>query len=304
MDRTEVAHLQAEIGFGDSAFSINLLPPDLAPDDEAPLLDAAVRSLERRARLRPQLAVLVGHPARTAALDAYLPRLRATNGLVATIFLSPRFDPGPVPDAVPPGYDSLVVLDPERARRRLWPALDCRRSRAMLYSSERHRLLAERARVAIAAGGHVAERLHAYLTQPMKVAELFMAQRAETVPLPSLLDDVERLIDGTYGAAPIEDLDVPRLPRPLKPVSEQWNMTQYRTFSAESISRDLARQMPRAGPRTFVVRLGESELKAGVMGPHQLQGEVIHLGQRAANLRLAAQAVHTNVPPDHPEEVL
>ncbi len=53
LDRTEVAHLQAEIGFGDSAFSINLLPVDLAPEDEAPLLEAAVRSLERRALPAP-----------------------------------------------------------------------------------------------------------------------------------------------------------------------------------------------------------------------------------------------------------
>ena len=156
--------------------------------------------------LRPQLAVLVGHPARTAALDAYLPRLRAANGLVATIFLSPRFDPGPVPEVLPAGYDSLVALDPERARRRLWPALDCSRSRATLYSSERHRLLAERARVALAAGDHLAERLHAYLTQPMRVAELFVVQPAEMVPLPSLLDDVEGLLDGAWTEVPVEDL--------------------------------------------------------------------------------------------------
>ena len=45
LDRTEVAHLQAEIGFEDSAFSINLIPVDLAPEDEEPLLETAVRSL-------------------------------------------------------------------------------------------------------------------------------------------------------------------------------------------------------------------------------------------------------------------
>ncbi len=206
LDRTEVAHLQAEIGLGDSAFSINLLPANLAPDDEAPLLDAAVRSLKRRALLRPQLAVLVGHPERTAALEAYLPRLRATPGVAATIFVSPRFDPGPPPEAVPAGYDCLVVLDPERARRHLWPALDCGRSRAALYSSERHRQLAERAQVAIAAGGQLAERLHAYMTQPIRVAELFLAQRAEMVPVPSLLDDVEGLLNGTYGDVTVEEL--------------------------------------------------------------------------------------------------
>jgi DNA-directed RNA polymerase specialized sigma24 family protein len=206
LDRTEVAHLQAEIGFEDSAFSINLIPVDLAPEDEEPLLESAVRSLERRARLRPQLAVLVGHPERTAALEAYLPRLQAIPGLGATIFLSPRFDPGPPPEGVPAGYNSLIVLDPERAQRRLWPALDCRRSRATLYSSERHCWLAERARTALAAGGELPERLHAYLTQPMRVGEPFLAQPAATVPVASLLDDVEGLLDGVNDEVAVEDL--------------------------------------------------------------------------------------------------
>lgn len=199
LDRAEVLHLQAEIGFEDSAFSITLLPVDLEPEDEEPLLENAVRSLERRALLRPQLAVLVGHPQRTAALEAYLPRLRVLPSLVAIIFLSPRFDPSPPPGAVPAGYDSLIVLDPERARRRLWPALDCCRSRANLYSSERHCRLAARARTALASGGELSERLHAYLTEPMRVGELFMAQPAETVRIPSLLDEVEGLLDGADG---------------------------------------------------------------------------------------------------------
>ncbi len=206
LDRAEVAHLQAEVGLEGSTFSISLLPVDLPPEDEVPLLEAAVRSLERRALLRPQLVVLVGHPERIAELEVYLPRLRTAPGLTATIFLSPRFDPGPPPEDIPAGYDSLIVLDPERARRHFWPALDCCRSRASLYPSERHRQLAERARTALADGGELSERLHAYLTQPMRVAELFLARRAETVAVPSLLDDVEGLLDGAYDELAVEDL--------------------------------------------------------------------------------------------------
>jgi RNA polymerase sigma factor (sigma-70 family) len=208
LDRAEVAHLQAEAGLPDSAFSINLLPADLAPEQEAPLLEAAVRNLERRAGLRPQLAVMIGHPERIASLEAYLPRLRRTCGLLATIFLSPRFDSGFAPEAVPEGYDSLIVLDPERARCRLWPALDCRRSRATLYSSGRHCQLAGKARLALAAGDERSERLHAYLTQPMMVGEPFMAERmrAEAVPIGALLADVEALLDGVRPELATKDL--------------------------------------------------------------------------------------------------
>ena len=66
--------------------------------------------------------------------------------------------------------------------------------------------MAETAQVALAAGDARSERLHAYLTQPMKVGQPFLARRAETVPLPALLDDVGPLLDGGYGEVAAEDL--------------------------------------------------------------------------------------------------
>lgn len=206
VDRTEITHLQAEAGLDDSAFTINLLPPSLALDDQTALLDAAVRSLERRATLQTQIAIVVDHPDHTASVEAYLPRLQANPDVLTTIFLSPRFGTDSIPSQPPPGFDAQVVLDPDRAHRGLWPAIDGARSVTATYASEQHRLLAEQVRAALAGADELAERLHAYLTQPLRVSQPFLGAPAQSVSIGRLLADVEALLGGAFTDQPAKSL--------------------------------------------------------------------------------------------------
>ncbi|HZU73711.1 MAG TPA: sigma-70 family RNA polymerase sigma factor [Acidimicrobiales bacterium] len=206
LDRIELAHLRDEAGLAEAGFTVNLLPPDLSVDDEAALLEAAIAGAERRAVLSPQTLVLVDHPARTAALEAYLPRLKGNPAFLTTIFLTPRFGAGEPPERPPAGFDAQVVLDPERLRRRFLPAVDLQRSSTVGYPSDRHRDIADRARQVLRAGGPLAERVDAYLTQPLRVGEPFLGQVAAPVPVEALLDDVAALLAGRHSDRAAQDL--------------------------------------------------------------------------------------------------
>jgi F0F1-type ATP synthase beta subunit len=123
-------------------------------------------------------------------------------------------EPEMVPaDAPADGFDAQVALDPERGRRGLWPAIDTQHTVAARYLDERHRDLADRSRAALRAGDDLAERIHAYLTHPLRVSEPFLGTPAQAVALRDALDDIDALLAGVHrDTPPKEQLYLGRLP--------------------------------------------------------------------------------------------
>jgi len=50
------------------------------------------------------------------------------------------------------------------------------------------------------------ERLEAYLTQPFFVAEPFSGKKGEDVDLPTMLEDIRKILEGSYDSAEVNSL--------------------------------------------------------------------------------------------------
>jgi F-type H+-transporting ATPase subunit beta len=117
--------------------------------------------------------------------------------------------------------DSLITFEVWRAYQGLWPSIDPLHSRSSLTLSERHARLQVQARrllrrfedlrtildkdprgmdaLATDADRRDVERarkLHAFFSQPLIVAELYINLLGEYVPLKDTLDGVEAILDG------------------------------------------------------------------------------------------------------------
>lgn len=135
--------------------------------------------------------------------------------------------------------ETLWRFDPDLAARKLWPAIDpviststllegAQLETAHLTIQQRARKLLRRYRETQALvrvrgpswlqdGEAVAyrrgERLEAFLTQPLYVAEPFMQKAGEYLTLPDTIESVRRMLDGAADELKVEDLKyVGRLP--------------------------------------------------------------------------------------------
>ena len=125
-----------------------------------------------------------------------------------------------------------IVLSRDRAAQGLYPAIDPLASTSSLLSpvvmGERHYQLAGAVRATLAAYDDLkdiiamlgleelneedqrtvsrARRLERYLTQPFHVTEQFTGRPGAAVPLDTLLDDCEAILNDEYSAVPEQDL--------------------------------------------------------------------------------------------------
>lgn len=132
--------------------------------------------------------------------DRLLGAMRRAGPGVSVVGFGPHVHPDPVPDAS--DVVAQWVLDPERARRREYPAVDPQHSQSRARVSERHASLAGRLRTALRGPEPMASRLRAWLTQPFQSVENFNGRPGEVVALADALDDAEALLEG--AAAEIE----------------------------------------------------------------------------------------------------
>lgn len=206
LDRAELEHLTAESGIDPEAISVRLIPADIPADHQPALLEATIREIEARAKTETLVVILVDRTDRRADIESYFLRLRGLPGILTTVVLTPRLSASESSNEIPAGYDAQIVLDPQRAKRGIYPAIDLTRSTSSVYASERHRRDAESVADELQRGADGRRALlHAYLSQPMRVSEPFLAIPGQRVPLDTTLDDVEAILRGECdGLAPAD----------------------------------------------------------------------------------------------------
>lgn len=117
--------------------------------------------------------------------------LRAAGPAVPVLTFGPHVHLPQVPELA-----DRIVLDPARAARREFPAIDVASSRTTTSVDPGHHQLAEQVRSVVAGGGEGADQLCAWLTQPFAVAEEFNGRPGVRVPLAVTLRDAGRLSSG------------------------------------------------------------------------------------------------------------
>lgn len=123
---------------------------------------------------------------------------------VPVVAFGPHVLPDPLPD--PGEVVAQWVLDPRRAARREYPALDPQRSSSSADLSPRHAELLSAAHAALDAGGERAAQLLAWLTQPFACAEGLNGRPGVQVSLADALDDLEALLGGAADAIAVDQL--------------------------------------------------------------------------------------------------
>lgn len=155
-----------------------------SPEDGRVLAEAALSLAESRGGI-------------VVADDRLADDLRALGPATAVITFGPHAHPDPIPDRG--AAAAQIVLDPSRAARGEYPAVDPAHS-SSIVASGRHAEVAARVREAIAAGGPLAERLLAWLTQPFCAAEEWNGKPGARIPLAATLDEAERILAGEVDA--------------------------------------------------------------------------------------------------------
>jgi F0F1-type ATP synthase beta subunit len=174
-----------------------------------------------------KLIVCLPAPRFRHEITAALPRLAADGSILTTIVLHPQTtDPAPAADVVPEGYTSHVVLDPTRARRRLYPAISPQLTQTTAWPSPEHAHTAQRAQELLAAYETLdpelarpdpadladpelarhGQRLLRYLRQPFHVYQAFSSIPGQATPLVDPLKEVgeivTELLDSDHADAP------------------------------------------------------------------------------------------------------
>lgn len=164
-----------------------------------------------------KLAIVLTSPGHRHDVALGLAALAAAPSVLATIVVEPMPAETPaVPASVPEGFDTQLALDPRRARRLLYPALDPRLTLTREAPDERHGALAADARATLAAYDALdpelarpdpadtrdpalaarAQRLLHYLRQPFVVAEPFTSLPGVRTPYARMLEEVEAILGG------------------------------------------------------------------------------------------------------------
>lgn len=172
---------------------------------------------------RETLVFVVERPGHAADVESALPRLKGRPALLATVVISPTDRSGATAGpGVPAGYDTRIALDRRRVCQGLYPAVHLTMSDSLALTpaaaGDRHCRVAARARQclldyevldpALAMPdpdtfetdqqllGRRAQLLHTFLSQPMHVAEPFVAKPGTTVHRVDTIGDVEDILDG------------------------------------------------------------------------------------------------------------
>jgi hypothetical protein len=188
----------------------------IGPGDPANRRRHFAESLNRLAATPgPKVVTCVPAPGHEHDITIALPDLAADPSVLATVVLAPYTpEPGPVPAALPDGFDARITFDPARAHAHRWPAIDPDRTNVRTYPNQRHHNIAAAARVALADYANLdpafalpdpssfddpaaAERTQAlirYLAHSYRVVELFSALPAVDTPIADVLNTVENLL--------------------------------------------------------------------------------------------------------------
>lgn len=172
---------------------------------------------------RETLVFVVERPGHAADVESALPRLRGRPALLVTVVISPTDRGAATADlGVPAGYDTRIALDRRRVCQGLYPAVHLTGSHSLALTPAvagvRHcRVAAEARRYLMEYEvldptlampepdtfegdqhlvGRRSQLLHAYLSQPMHVAEPFVANPGTSVRLVDTIDDVEDILEG------------------------------------------------------------------------------------------------------------
>ena len=219
----ELEQLTAEAGLHDHDIDVRLAHADYDERARRAAFLRATAEVERELdRGIDTLLFIAQRPGHSADVESVYPSLRGHRGLIAAVVLSPTSTQR-VAREVPAGCDAHVALDRGRACRGLYPAVDLLVTDSRWLdrprAGARHRLIARRARACLEryealdpelqfpepdsfgdpALARRARRLHAYLSQPLHVAEPFLAMPGASVPLSRTLRDVERIVDGEFN---------------------------------------------------------------------------------------------------------
>lgn len=169
---------------------------------------------------------------KAAEVDAALPRLARSGSAAVTAFLLAPLREAAEREALAlaPPFDAVLAFDPERARRRLFPALDpqATRSRHLEGLDVEHRRVALEARALLAEHAALgreladapldalprgvreraarARRLESFLTQPFFVAESFSGRAGAHVSRAEAVAGAAAILAGELDATPAESL--------------------------------------------------------------------------------------------------
>lgn len=153
------------------------------------------------ALIRTALALAEARGGWVVADDRLEAGLRNAGPGVPVVTFGPHVHPQVLPDT-----PDQIVLDPIRAARREYPAIDVLHSRTTTDAGPDHQRIADQTRAEVAADGPQAIRLSAWLTQPFRVAEDFNGRPGVQVPLVTTLRDTERLLSGSADTITPDDL--------------------------------------------------------------------------------------------------
>lgn len=115
------------------------------------------------------------------------------------------FGPHVLPDVLPDVPDR-IVLDPARAARREFPAIDVQHSRTTSTVGPEHHRAADGVRAEVAADGPRAAQVLAWLTQPFRVAEDYLGRPGVRVPLVDTVRDTAALLAGSADPITVDEL--------------------------------------------------------------------------------------------------
>ena len=222
INASELEQLTAEAGLHDHDIDVRLAHADYDERARRAAFLRATAEVERELdRGIDTLLFIAQRPGHSADVESVYPSLRGHRGLIAAVVISPTSTQR-VAREVPAGCDAHVALDRRRACRGLYPAVDLLVTDSRWLdrprAGARHRLIARRARACLEryealdpelqfpepdsfgdpALARRARRLHAYFSQPLHVAEPFLAMAGASVPLSRTLRDVERIVDGEF----------------------------------------------------------------------------------------------------------
>ncbi len=173
-------------------------------------------TLERMATTPGRKVVTcVPAPGHEHDITVALPGLAVDPSILATVVVA-TYTPErvAVPHALPEGFDVRITFDLARAKARLWPAIDPRRTSTRAYPDTRHEHIASAAREALAdyaitdpafalhnpnsfddpSAAMRAQALVRYLDHSFRPFELFSASPAADTPMAEILDTVEDVL--------------------------------------------------------------------------------------------------------------
>jgi RNA polymerase sigma factor (sigma-70 family) len=207
----------AEFGLKDDVV-VSLADLDEAAEERRAAFERGLATAETlRDSGRQVLAIILSTQGYENDVDASLMRLKAQadRGSITSIIITPFLGEGAIRETLELPYSGQIVLDRNRAKRHLYPAIDPRRSLSDLLEPNtvrgRHADIASRVAsvfddyylrdpdlTGLDLSDDAAEpvaRLARYLCQPFFITEPFTGRPGESVDIDAMLDELESLLD-------------------------------------------------------------------------------------------------------------